>query len=262
MCVNVSWDFSWDYNVGIVSNEFDTILQYVKLTVVIKNVELDGFPQGQRYTVCRFFVTYVTIVRVKSAQKRASSTFKKKRTAISELEVIKIVDTRKVDDISMVTVSSKVLAEIIGVGERQIRNLAEEGILVRNSHGKYLLLKSVKNYITNLKIAKAGEKVASDFDGTELDWEQEKARHEHLKSMITEINLQLIKGQVHRSQDVGSVITDMFTKFRSTSFVGIGINSKVRSATERNLSNDASRVGNFLLNIRFISSTFCSQISP
>ena len=41
--------------------------------------------------------------------------------------------------------------------------------------------------------------------------------------------------------------------------VGIGTSSKVRSATERNLSSDASRFGNFLLNIRFISSTFCSQ---
>ena len=126
-----------------------------------------------------------------------------------------MTETQKIDDISMIIVSSKVLAEIIGVGERQVRNLAEEGILVRNSHGKYLFLKSIKNYIINLKIAKAGEKVASDFDGEELDWEQEKARHEHLKSMITEINLQLIKGQVHRSQDVGSVISDMFTKFRS-----------------------------------------------
>ena len=126
-----------------------------------------------------------------------------------------MAETQKIDDISMITVSSRVLAEIIGVGERQVRNLAEEGIHERNSHGKYLFLKSVKNYIINLKIAKAGERVASDFDGAELDWEQEKARHEHLKSMITEINLQLIKGQVHRSQDVGSVISDMFTKFRS-----------------------------------------------
>lgn len=126
-----------------------------------------------------------------------------------------MAETQNADDITMVTVSAKVMAEIIGVGDRQIRNLAEEGILVRNSHGKYLLLRSVKNYIMNLKIAKAGEKVVSDFTDEELDLEQEKAKHEHLKSMITEINLQLIRGQVHKSADVGSVITDMFIKFRS-----------------------------------------------
>lgn len=126
-----------------------------------------------------------------------------------------MADTQNADDISMVTVSAKIMGEIIGVGDRQVRNLAEEGILVRNSHGKYMLLKSVKNYITNLKIAKVGEKITSDFDEAELDLDQEKAKHEHLKSMITEIKLQLLKGQVHRSSDVGSVITDMFAKFRS-----------------------------------------------
>lgn len=126
-----------------------------------------------------------------------------------------MADTQNAGDISMVTVSAKIMGEIIGVGDRQVRNLAEEGILVRNSHGKYLLLKSVKNYITNLKIAKAGEKITSDFDEAELDLDREKAKHEHLKAMITDIKLQLLKGQVHRSSDVGSVITDMFAKFRS-----------------------------------------------
>ena len=112
-----------------------------------------------------------------------------------------MADSTKVTDVSAVTVSAKVLANIIGVGDRQVRNLADEGILVRNSHGRYLLEKSVKNYIMNLKISKVGE--------------QEQARHEHIKSMISEIKLQLIKGQVHKSYDVANVITDMFTKFRS-----------------------------------------------
>ncbi len=124
-------------------------------------------------------------------------------------------DTRKIDDISTVTVSSKVLAEITGMSDRHVRNFADEGIFVRNSHGRYLLMKSLKNYILNLKVAKAGEKVASDFEKDELDLENEKAHHEHLKAMITEIRLQLIKGQVHKSEDVGAVITNMFTNFRS-----------------------------------------------
>ena len=125
------------------------------------------------------------------------------------------MDGQKIDDISMVTVSSKVLAEIIGVGDRQIRHLADEGIIVRNSHGKYLLMKSLKNYILNLRIAKAGEKITSDFASGELDLDTEKAKHEHLKGMITEIRLQLIKGKIHKSEDVGAVITDMFTRFRA-----------------------------------------------
>ncbi len=126
-----------------------------------------------------------------------------------------MADSTKVTDVSAVTVSAKVLANIIGVGDRQVRNLADEGILVRNSHGRYLLEKSVKNYIMNIKISKVGETVTSDFEDGELDLKQEQARHEHIKSMISEIKLQLIKGQVHKSYDVANVITDMFTKFRS-----------------------------------------------
>lgn len=126
-----------------------------------------------------------------------------------------MADTQNVDDLSAVTVPAKVMAEVLSVGDRQVRNLAEEGILVRNSHGKYLFLQSIKNYILNLKLAKAGEKIGCSLDRDNLDLEQEKAKHEHLKSMITEINLQLIKGQVHKSEDVGRVITDMFAKFRS-----------------------------------------------
>jgi len=126
-----------------------------------------------------------------------------------------MADIQKTDDITAVVVPAKVLAEIMGIGDKQVRNLANEGILVRNSHGRYLLMKSLKNYILNLKIARAGEKVISDFDNTGLDLDTEKARHEHLKSKVTEIKLQLIKGQVHKSEDVEAVITNMFTKFRS-----------------------------------------------
>ena len=36
-----------------------------------------------------------------------------------------------------------------------------------------------------------------------------------IKRQITEIKLQLIKGQVHKAEDVEAVMTDMFTKFRS-----------------------------------------------
>ncbi len=124
-------------------------------------------------------------------------------------------DTRKVEDISDITVSAKVLGEIIGVGDRMVRNLAEQGVLKRNSHGRYLLLKSVKNYILTLKIAKAGEKVKTDVDSQYLDLNREKAVNEHWKSMINEIRLQLIQGKVHKSEDVEAVITDMFSKFKS-----------------------------------------------
>lgn len=126
-----------------------------------------------------------------------------------------MADTKNIDDLTAVTVPAKVLQECLGVSDRQIRNYAEEGILKRNSHGKYKFLESIKNYITTLKVSKASEKIKTDVFENDLDLNEEKAKHEHLKTMITEIKLQLIKGQVHKSSDVERVITDMFEKFNS-----------------------------------------------
>ena len=50
---------------------------------------------------------------------------------------------------------------------------------------------------------------------TDLNLREEKARHEYIKRQISEIRLALIKGQVHKSEDVAAVMTDMFEKFKS-----------------------------------------------
>lgn len=124
-------------------------------------------------------------------------------------------DEKKIKSVDDITVSAKVIGEFIGVGDRMVRHLADEGIIKRNSHGKYLLLESVKNYILTLKVSKAGESIKTDFDKDNLDLNHEKAVNEHWKSMITEIKLQLIKGHVHKSEDVERVMTDMFLNFKN-----------------------------------------------
>lgn len=123
-------------------------------------------------------------------------------------------EKQNADDLIMVKVSSKVLAQCFGISDRRVRQLADDGIIKRDSHGKYLLLESVKNYIINLKIQKAGRRIEDDFDDV-LDLNNEKAKHEKLKSMITQIKLLLIQGKVHKSEDVGRVLTSMLTNFKS-----------------------------------------------
>lgn len=118
----------------------------------------------------------------------------------------------KVDDLLNVTVNSSVLQELFGVKDRMIRYLVEEGIIEREGRGKYPLLKSVKSYITTLKVANSGKIQTNEDD---LVLEEEKAKHEHIKRQITEIKLQLIKGQVHKAEDVEAVMTDMLAKFKT-----------------------------------------------
>ncbi|MFQ9567903.1 MAG: hypothetical protein ACLR03_04485 [Roseburia inulinivorans] len=123
---------------------------------------------------------------------------------------------KNAEEFEQITVPSKTLEALFGVKDRTIRDLADKGIVARDSHGKYLFWNSAKGYITALKIANAGKAHQKPVDGEEiLDWEEEKAQHEKIKRQITEIKLQLIKGQVHKAEDVEAVMTDMFTKFRS-----------------------------------------------
>lgn len=124
-----------------------------------------------------------------------------------------MAETRNAD-MSVITVSAKTLGEVCGIGDRMVRNLADEGIFVRNSHGKYLFMKSVKNYILTVKASKAGKHVESSLDES-LDWDTEKAKHEHVRRIISEIQLSLIQGKVHRAEDVERVVTDMLVRFKS-----------------------------------------------
>ncbi|MBE5917637.1 MAG: terminase small subunit [Pseudobutyrivibrio ruminis] len=123
---------------------------------------------------------------------------------------------KETTNLEEIIVSSKTLEALLGVKDRTIRDLAEKGIVKRDSKGRYFFWESAKGYITALKLANAGKlNSKTDDDPDSLDLDEEKALHEHLKRQITEIKLQLIKGQVHKAEDVEAVMTDMFEKFKS-----------------------------------------------
>lgn len=124
--------------------------------------------------------------------------------------------TKNDADLTEIVVASKVLESLFGLKDRTIRDLADKGIVKRDSHGKYLLWNSARGYITALKAINAGKKgVKTEDDEQDLDYDREHAAHERVKRQISEIRLQLIKGQVHKAEDVERVMTDMFEKFKS-----------------------------------------------
>ncbi len=121
--------------------------------------------------------------------------------------------SKNADDISAVTVNASMLGDIIGVSDRRIRGLAEEGVLVRAAKGRYKLIESLKNYILMLRIANGGDVQASDMENLDLD--TEKAKHEVIKIQMSELKLRLMEGSVHKSEDVRAVMSDMLVTFRS-----------------------------------------------
>ncbi|MGG3448643.1 hypothetical protein ABER98_01780 [Domibacillus aminovorans] len=110
------------------------------------------------------------------------------------------------DENSMI-VSSKEISLILGVSDSRIRQLTNEKALIRVSHGKYDLPASVDAYL-NYRLNK--EKP----DG-ELDKTTEEALWTRARRKKTELELQIMRGELHRSEDVERVMNDMLAAFRA-----------------------------------------------
>lgn len=100
--------------------------------------------------------------------------------------------------------SSKEISKIFGVTDARIRQLAKENAVVRVAHGKYDLIKSFQAYIKHLE-TKRDEVV--DKTKEEAYWTR--ARREK-----TELQVQVMKGELHRSEDVERVLNNMLGNFR------------------------------------------------
>ena len=136
-------------------------------------------------------------------------------------------DSAKVTSIDSITVSASVLGDLFGVTDRRIRQMAEEGTVARAAKGRYKLVESVKNYLLTLKLAAEG--VGVELADGEINFEEEKALHERIKRHISELKLQIMKGELHKAEDVEIVMMDMLVAFKTKI---MGIPSKVAPILE------------------------------
>lgn len=122
-------------------------------------------------------------------------------------------ESAKIPNIDSTTVSAAVLGDMFGVSDRRIRQMAEEGIVARAAKGRYKLVDSIKNYLLTVKLAAEG--VGVDLADGEINLEEEKGLHERVKRHISELKLQIMKGGLHKAQDVEIVMTDMLVAFKT-----------------------------------------------
>ena len=122
-------------------------------------------------------------------------------------------DSAKITNIDSITVSAAVLGDMFGVTDRRIRQMAEEGIVVRAAKGRYKLVESIKNYLLTLKLAAEG--VGVELADGEINFDEEKALHERVKRHISELKLQVMKGELHKAEDVQIVMMDMLVAFKT-----------------------------------------------
>ncbi|GEA17753.1 hypothetical protein [Moorella sp. E306M] len=104
--------------------------------------------------------------------------------------------------------STSELAEILGLTDRRIRQLEQAGIISKLSRGKFDLAASVKQYIAWIK-------ASSTESDEELDLKKEKTLLTRANRQKVELELQIMRGELHRSEDVRRVMNDMLGAFRA-----------------------------------------------
>ncbi|MCR4436173.1 MAG: hypothetical protein QHH06_10370 [Clostridiales bacterium] len=116
-------------------------------------------------------------------------------------------DNKKMD---VTIVNSIVLGNCWGITDRRVRQLREEGIISEVSRGKYNLIECTRRYCEYLR-----EQVnAKNNEGKEikLNYDTEHALLEKAKREKAELQLKVMKGELHLGSDVEKIMTDMITK--------------------------------------------------
>lgn len=122
------------------------------------------------------------------------------------------ISNKKIDTVDAVTVSSSVLADLFGLTERRVRQLAEEGIIAKVKRGRYDLSTSVRSYIIHLK---TNNDLKEDKIKKEIDIDIENALLTKAKREKAELELAAMRGDMHFSSDVERVMNDMLSNFRA-----------------------------------------------
>lgn len=122
------------------------------------------------------------------------------------------ISNKKIDTVDAVTVSSSVLADLFGLTERRVRQLAEEGIIAKVKRGRYDLSTSVRSYIIHLK---TNNDLKEDKIKKEIDIDTENALLIKAKREKAELELAAMRGDMHFSSDVERVMNDMLSNFRA-----------------------------------------------
>ena len=111
-------------------------------------------------------------------------------------------DPKKMD---VTIVNSVVLGSCWGISDRRVRQLREEQVISEVARGKFNLIESTRRYCEYLR----NQINSSEGNENKCNYETERAAHEKTKREMKELQLGVMKGKLHRSEDVEEVMTDM-----------------------------------------------------
>lgn len=114
--------------------------------------------------------------------------------------------------------SAAELSKLLMITQRRVNQLVGEGVITREPEGDFILPEAV------------GEFYSYKYKGNqEIDYMEEKAKHEKAKRELTEMELQKRRHELHEAEDVELVLTEMLVNARTKL---LGIPNKMATALE------------------------------
>lgn len=111
---------------------------------------------------------------------------------------------------------SQVIAKIFGVSTRRVEQLKTEGIIKgQGKPTKYDLLPTIQAYIKYLSDKANGREKKETTAQLETDKLTAEKRIKEAKAEMVELELQELKGELHRAKDVEAITTDHVMMVRS-----------------------------------------------
>ncbi|WYL12178.1 hypothetical protein KST14_05705 [Fusobacterium animalis] len=106
--------------------------------------------------------------------------------------VTEFINQTRSGDINMVT--QKTFAEILGLSEKTVKELANRGVLEKNSNGQFDLKDNLKRYLT-----------VND----------ERNKKKAVERELQQYKLEILQDKYHLDEDVKYVLTDILIKFKA-----------------------------------------------
>lgn len=110
---------------------------------------------------------------------------------------------------SGIVLGSADTARILGISVRRLQQLTKEGILVKEDYGKYEIGKVVQAYLA-FRIS-----LCESDDEETLNFKKEKTLLTRAQRKKAEVDLAIVKGELHKAEDVERVMMQMLSIFRN-----------------------------------------------
>lgn len=103
--------------------------------------------------------------------------------------------------------SARVIAQVLGLSERRIRQLRDEEVLKPSQGDFYELIPTIQVYIGYLKSQNSGDQAA--------DYNAERSKLVRAKRLNEELDLQIKSHELHSAAVVEQVVSDMLVRFKA-----------------------------------------------